>query len=281
MIGYIKLIVFLALSSTAAGARKTELEDLPNHIKNLRPSVVEIFVNGRRSGTGFVVGEQGLILTATHVVGDPAIGDQKQPIVKYKEKIEVAFSDGTRIAAMPITNPSELSVFHDMSLLRVHRPHAIALKLSTAVPPDGSLVMLMGFPLDLPQAVTYTGTIASQYPLKAGTYRDNDVFRNMIQVQAPIARGFSGGQLVDFKTNKVIGVIDIKIGGINDRLTEIGLGIRNAGGRGGVTISGIDTNEVLLNLIGVLDQFLSVGSGSAVSIEHISEFVKAQSAEKK
>ena len=137
----------------------------------------------------------------------------------------------------------------------------------------------MGFPLDLPNAVTYTGTVASQYDLAAGTYNGISIQKKMIQVQAPIAKGFSGSPLLDYQTGQVIGIIEIKIGSINNELEQIAQKIK-ATHAVGISLSGINTNETFLQLIGVLDAYLSAGSGAAVSVNHIYAFAQEKTAEK-
>jgi hypothetical protein len=92
----------------------------------------------------------------------------------------------------------------------------------------------------------------------------------MIQVQAPIAKGLSGSALVDYKTNEVIGIVEIKIGSINSALVDVADQVK-AGKKQGMVLKtvGVDTNDALLQVIGVLDAYLSAGSGSAVSVEHV------------
>jgi S1-C subfamily serine protease len=266
------------LMSQSGFAKKPKVNDLVRKIQVLRPSVVAIWVNGQRAGTGFVVGPNGQILTATHVV---AVTFPAYPI-RYVSRIEVVFSDGQRLSATPVENTAEDAPFFDMTLLKTERTNTVPLKLSKQpMLPAGSEVYLMGFPLDLPEAVTYTGTVASEYDLEAGILKNQHISKRMIQVEAPIAKGFSGSALLDYETGEVIGVIEIKIGGINEQLEPVGKQIAQAGGTGGVFLSGVDTNKALLNLIAVLDQYLSAGSGSAVSVQHISDFVQAQVTGKK
>ena len=139
----------------------------------------------------------------------------------------------------------------------------------------------MGFPLDLPEAVTYTGTIASQYRLEVAKLRGISQFRSMIQIQAPIAKGFSGSPVVDQTTGQVIGVVDIKIGSINNKLVEIVKQLQSGPGQNmRVNAGGVDVNEAMINLISVLDAYLSAGSGAAVSVSEIYTFAEKTIAEK-
>lgn len=219
-------------------------------------------------------------MTATHVIGSGYVTPQNTFAVNYASNIEVVFSDGTRLPAKPTDVPGDIAVPYDSAMLKVDRITPDHLKLSTAPREDGASVLLMGFPLDLPNAVTYTGTIASHYHLPAGRVGDKDLTKSMIQVEAPIAKGFSGSALLDYKTNEVIGIVEIKIGGINDNLQKIENQIEQNKPHGSMTMLGVDPNAALLQLIQVLDAYLSAGSGSAVSVEHIYAFAQEKSTEK-
>jgi S1-C subfamily serine protease len=281
------IVALLLIASTPLFAQKSsglrqDPGDLSSKIKQIRPSVVSIWVDGKRNGSGFVVSGFGDIMTATHVIGSPYVTPQGTFSVNYLSNIEVVFSDGTRLSAKPTDVPGDIAALDDSAMLKVDRVTPDHLKLSTTPREDGTPVLLMGFPLDLPNAVTYTGTIASHYQLPAGDMNGKAINKSMIQVQAPIAKGFSGSALVDYKTNEVIGIVEIKIGGINENLQKIALQIQQGQQSGArVTMMGVDPNASLLELIGVLDAYLSAGSGSAVSVEHIYAFAQEKSAGKK
>jgi S1-C subfamily serine protease len=280
-------LVFSLSSCFATGQNNPSIQkiagtDLPAKIRALRPSVVEILVGGKRSGSGFIISTKGHIMTATHVIGTPYLTAQHKLDVNYSPDIEVVFSDGSKVSAHPLTNIGELAALYDSAILKVDRITTNPLALSRKSPDDGQTVILMGFPLDLPNAVTYTGVVASHYPLQAAIHSNGQVVnKQMIQVEAPIAKGFSGSALVDYDTNEVVGIIEIKIGGINDNLQHVAQQIQEAQASGvQMTMMGIDPNASLLNVIGVLDAYLSAGSGSAVSVEHIYGAVQAELARK-
>lgn len=279
----------IVLSSLAYGQKQSKgiqtgqgFDDLPAKIKLLRPAIVAIYVNGQRNGSGFVISKSGHILTATHVIGAPYITAQNTIGINYLPNIEVVFNDGTKLPAQPVNLPESTVGLYDSAMLKVDRATPDFLTLSKRPREDGSKIYLMGFPLDLPNAVTYTGTIASQYQLPAGSRNGRTISKNMIQVQAPIAKGFSGSALVDYENNEVIGIVEIKIGGINDALQKVAQTIQTSQRTGSsVQILGVDSNGSLLQVIGVLDAYLSAGSGSAVSIEHIFDAAKGELARNK
>lgn len=252
-------------------------DDLEDKIASIRPSVVRI-VAGNSMGTGFLVSRNGLIVTALHVVGRPQVTPDQRIVAQYTKAIKVQFSDRSTAEAEPIEDPDPKAAAYDIALLKVARSGLKPLSIAKSIPREGSTVYMMGFPLpgDLPNVVTYTGTIASEYPLQVGSFRGTPLIRDMIQVQAPIAKGFSGGPLLDCATDGVIGVIDIKIGSINEQLARVAQQIQSARKSGSVLLMGINPNDTLLELINVLDRYLSAGSGAAVSIQHISGFIRDQ-----
>lgn len=277
--GFAKLVFILLPCAGMLGQPQKPLTDLPAKIKGLRPSVVAILVGGTRNGSGFIVSKSGYIMTATHVVGTAVPGEHTLT-VNYSPNIEVVLSDGSKYPAVPVPNPDPQSALFDSTLLKINHQTPSYLHLSVKPVEDGAEVYMMGFPLDLPNAVTYTGTIASQYPLQAGTLSGVPIYKKMIQVEAPIAKGFSGSALLNYKTGEVIGIVEIKIGGINDNLEQVARKIQAGQAYGSVTTMGVDTNASLLQLIGVLDAYLSAGSGSAVSVVHINAFVQEKMAGK-
>lgn len=252
-------------------------QDFTAKVTALRPSIVEVWVKGQRNGTGFVVSDRGHILTAIHVLGTVAVTNNKL-VVNYNDQIEVAFYDGVKLPAVVVENPREDAPFYDMALVKVERKGTIPLELTpNPTIPDGSDVYLTGFPLHLPKAVTYRGTVASTYSSQVGTFNGKPTYSNQIQIQAPIAKGFSGCPLLDNRTGKVIGVVVTKLGGITQGLRGVAQDIQTGQRSGGsVSIMGVDTNASILQLIAVLDVYLSAGSGFAVSVEYISTFVKEQ-----
>lgn len=272
-------LAFIWLTCLAFQARGTDSpwQTLPQKISNLRKSVVHIVADGTVTGTGFVISANGYIITATHVVQSrEPYNDRGRIQVDYTDSLDVEFFDGKHLPAKAIANTGQYTNAFDISLLKVSAAGLNALTLDDGPVADGSTVYFMGFPLssDLPNAVTYTGTVASQYTQSLFNVGRIAVEKKMIQVQAPIAKGFSGSPLLNYETGKVIGVIDIKIGGINDQL-EIAKARITENRKHILSITGgIDQGATFINLIDTLDRYLSAGSGSAVSIHHIYAFAQ-------
>jgi len=160
------------------------------------PSVVTIKVEGADAsgtGSGFVLRQDGYILTNNHVV--EAAG--------ASGKITVIFSDGKTSVAKIIGRDAS----YDLAVIRVDRNGLPVLPLgasSTVV--VGDPVIAVGAPLGLDSTVTSGIVSALNRPVTPGGAVDSTTsFINAIQTDAAINPGNSGGPLLDM-AGRVIGV---------------------------------------------------------------------------
>jgi putative serine protease PepD len=160
------------------------------------PSVVTIKVEGPAgagTGSGFVMRQDGYILTNNHVVD--AAG--------AKGKITVLFSDGRSSDATVIGHDES----YDLAVVRVDRRNlpVLVLGASQAVR-VGDPVIAVGAPLGLDSTVTSGIVSALNRPVTAGGAGASSAsFINAIQTDAAINPGNSGGPLLDM-AGRVIGV---------------------------------------------------------------------------
>jgi len=158
------------------------------------PSVVSLQVRGGdgvSTGSGFVLREDGYILTNNHVVAAGADGGE----------IVVLFADGHE-------SPAELvgrTVDYDLAVVKVEDTGLTPLALGDS---DGVVVgdpvVAVGAPLGLNGTVT-TGIISAlNRPVQAGEAAET-AFINAIQTDAAINPGNSGGPLVD-GSGQVVGI---------------------------------------------------------------------------
>ncbi|MFN8157348.1 MAG: trypsin-like peptidase domain-containing protein [Candidatus Nanopelagicales bacterium] len=158
------------------------------------PTVVQIEesgTSGSGTGSGFVLREDGYVLTNNHVVAGAADGGS----------ITVTFQDGRALPARIVGRDAS----YDLAVLKVD---ATGLKTATLGNSDGLVVgdsvIAIGSPLGLEGTVT-TGIISSlNRPVTAGGSGESS-YINAIQTDAAINPGNSGGPLVD-ADGKVIGV---------------------------------------------------------------------------
>lgn len=219
------------------------------------PSVVSIEVSDG-SGSGFIVSEDGYVLTNNHVIESAANGGQ----------IEVVFQDGSRTQAELVGRNAD----YDLAVLKVDKtgltPVAIGNSGSVKV---GDQAIAIGSPLGLEGTVT-SGIISSlNRPVTAGGGSGSETsFINAIQTDAPINPGNSGGPLVNSE-GQVIGVnsaIASLSSGSTEQAGSIGLGFAipiNTANRIAQEIIATGTSKT--PIIGAEIDFSYTGQGARVN----------------
>ncbi|WP_244258130.1 trypsin-like peptidase domain-containing protein [Streptomyces sp. Tu 2975] len=228
------------------------------------PSVVTLHVSGdaeQGTGTGFVLDEQGHILTNHHVV-DPAgtSGD-----------ISITFSGGETAKATLVGKDSG----YDLAVVKVTgvsglKPLPLGNSDNVRV---GDPVVAIGAPFDLQNTVTSGIISAKERPITAGGDKGDgsDIsYVDALQTDAPINPGNSGGPLVDGKAqvigiNSAIRAADTGAGTDGAQAGSIGLGFAipiNQGKR--VAEELINTGKATHPVIGVSLDMKFAGDGARV-----------------
>ncbi|WP_406273052.1 trypsin-like peptidase domain-containing protein [Streptomyces sp. NBC_00191] len=228
------------------------------------PSVVTLHVSGsgaQGTGTGFVLDQQGHILTNNHVV-DPA---------GSAGEISVTFSGGETAKATLVGKDSG----YDLAVVKVTgvshlKPLPLGNSDSVQV---GDPVVAIGAPFDLQNTVTSGIISAKERPITAGGEKGDgsDVsYVDALQTDAPINPGNSGGPLVDTKArvigiNSAIRAADTGSGPEGGQAGSIGLGFAipiNQGKR--VAEELINTGRATHPVIGVSLDMKYTGDGARV-----------------
>ncbi len=153
------------------------------------PSLVSIGVDNG-AGSGFFVSKDGHVITNLHVVAD-------------SESIVVLTNEGTRLDAELIASDAG----NDLALLKVD-PDGLDILLPTFASMDqlriGDPVGALGAPFGLPNTLT-VGVISGLERLRPSGNATFEPLRNMIQTDAALNPGNSGGMLVDAR-GRVIGI---------------------------------------------------------------------------
>ncbi|ORT61208.1 trypsin-like peptidase domain-containing protein [Streptomyces sp. CB03238] len=228
------------------------------------PGVVTLHVSGggeQGTGTGFVLDEQGHILTNHHVV-DPAgtSGD-----------ITVTFSGGETAVAELVGKDSG----YDLAVVQVKgvsnlKPLPLGNSDNVRV---GDPVVAIGAPFDLQNTVTSGIISAKERPITAGGEKGDgsDIsYVDALQTDAPINPGNSGGPLLDSKArvigiNSAIRAADSGSGPDGGQAGSIGLGFAipvNQGKR--VAEELINTGRANHPVIGVSLDMKYTGDGARV-----------------
>ncbi len=153
------------------------------------PSIVQIQVGSGATGgvgSGVIYDEEGLILTAAHVVEDFT-------------DVDVRFFDGAVFDGVVVGT----DVGNDVAVIRVERSNLRPASLAIGERPRvGQLAIALGSPWGLDATVTSGIVSAVDRPL---TDRTGESIVSMLQTDAAINPGNSGGPLVD-RDGRVIGI---------------------------------------------------------------------------
>jgi putative serine protease PepD len=205
-------------SPTSAVAKTASPLPVPDVYRQVVPSVVLITTSKGSLGSGVIVTETGTVVTAHHVVSGGG-------------SISILFSDGTKTTAKVATaNPA-----HDIAVL-------IPGKLPEVVVPAtlgggvavGSDVVAVGNPLGLRDS-TSTGIISG---LNRTTKTKAGSLSGLIQFDAAVNPGSSGGPLLDSQGVVVGIVVSIADPGDDDAFAGIGFAVPIGTALGGASGEG-------------------------------------------
>ncbi len=193
------LIAFLAIrvfgaapaaSAAAAAPRPTPTAPasltVPDIYQRVAPSVVVIRA-GHKLGTGVIVADNGTILTANHVITGGG-------------SITVTFADGTTASASVAGSDPKLDI---ATLTPAKLPQVVVPATLGGGAGVGAPVVAIGNPLGLTYSVS-SGVISG---LDRTADTDSGKFSGLIQFDASVNPGSSGGPLLD-EHGLVIGIVD-------------------------------------------------------------------------
>lgn len=182
------------LGIVAASLPSAEPGTIAEIAARVQPAVVQLNVTsnaGDGTGSGFVISDDGYIITNNHVAGPAAQGGS----------IEVSFSDGSTATGTLVG----ANAGYDIAVVKVEKAGLTTVPLgSSDALSVGDSVIAVGSPLGLTGTVTTGIVSALNRPVTAGGQGET-AFINAIQTDAAINPGNSGGPLLD-GTGAVIGV---------------------------------------------------------------------------
>ena len=172
-------------------------------VRAVGPSVASLLVGDEReregAGSGVVIGDR-VLVTNAHVVG-------------RAQHVTAAFSDGTRHQA-GVVGVDRLS---DLAVLRATDDTPPPVTLGDAAGLQvGQLVVAIGNPLGLAGSVTagVVSGLGRSLPARSGTH--TRMIEDVIQTDAALNPGNSGGALVD---------TSVRLVGVNTAVAGVGLGL--------------------------------------------------------
>ena len=170
-----------------ASAQAAAAGDIPGIVRRVEPSVVTI-AHDEGTGSGVVWSGDGVVVTNAHVVGDV-------------REVEVAFFDGKRAdGRVRATDPDT-----DLAVVDVERRDLQPATFQKTLPAVGELAVAMGSPLGFQNTIT-AGIISGLHREIPGS-ADQGIrsLVDLIQTDAAISPGNSGGALVNAR-GEVVGV---------------------------------------------------------------------------
>ena len=206
-----------AVASPSATPSPTPTVTVPDIYRRVGPSVAVVRTARGALGTGVIVAADGTVLTANHVIAD-------------RSPISLVFSDGTRSTATVASADPK----HDVATLApatLPQP-VVPATLGGAVQVGGEVVAI-GNPLGLTYSVS--SGVVSAVGRTATT--NGGRFPGLIQFDASVNPGSSGGPLLDAEGNVIGIVLSIADPGRDDAFAGIAfavpIGTALGGGPGG------------------------------------------------
>jgi serine protease DegQ len=170
-----------------ASAQAAAAGDIPGIVRKVEPSVVTISTD-QGTGSGVVWSKDGVVVTNAHVVGDA-------------RDVEVAFFDGQRAdGRVRATDPDT-----DLAVVDAERKDLDPATFQERLPAMGELAVAMGSPLGFQNTVT-AGIISGLHREIPGSAQQGiRSLVDLIQTDAAISPGNSGGALVNGR-GQVVGI---------------------------------------------------------------------------
>jgi serine protease DegQ len=167
-----------AQTANSSGQPADPFHRIPDVVRKMQTSVVTI-VTGKGLGSGVVWSKDGVIVTNDHVVTG-------------SKTVEVAFADGRRVSGtVGATDP-----ITDLAVVRANRTGLPPATFQRQLPAVGDLAIAMGSPLGFENTVT-AGIISGLHRQIPGSAQQTQSLVDLIQTDAPISPGNSGGALVN------------------------------------------------------------------------------------
>ncbi|WP_081913439.1 S1C family serine protease [Glycomyces sp. NRRL B-16210] len=183
------------LVSGAQPQNERAVESVAGVVEQIMPSVVTVLTPNGGNGSGFIVSDDGYIMTNHHVV----VGGGSVPA----ESLQVLFSDGDVTTAEVIGSDAD----SDVAVLRIEGDDHPAMVLADSdMVAVGDPVLAVGAPLGLSSTVTEGIVSAIDRPvLTENNQGEVESVMAAIQTDAAINPGNSGGPLTDI-AGQVIGI---------------------------------------------------------------------------
>ena len=205
-------------------------------------------MTSKATGSGVIISDDGYIITNNHVIDTSSSSSNYYTVSEANKVLVYLYNEDDPIEAKIIGSDSVT----DLAILKIEKENLTAAELGDSDSLQvGEFVMAVGNPLDMRNTVT-TGIVSA---VNREIEDDSDTMFSLIQTDAAINAGNSGGALVNAE-GKLIGINTLKMSGtgvegmgfaipinstfeISEQLIETGKVKRPY-----IGISGADVNEV-------------------------------------
>lgn len=236
---------------------------LTDKIRNIKPSVIKVISIINRNpdgsvkayaGSGFIVDETGHILTNDHVIKNP---NPRDNIIQFYDGVRIPvnsiISRNTKLdyAILKIDSPPiyqflELGEYHDVN--------------------EGDDIFFCGYPFGGDNHTSHKGMVSSKFS-------ENGI--DIIQLDASINVGNSGGPLICIRNDLVVGIITSKLGGVGEQLENLSDFLKRVKSPYSVNWTlpngqriRVDPLKTTAELIDLLNRYSNVGIGHAFSVNY-------------
>lgn len=172
--------------SAPSAAGVTTDKAIVDVVSAVEPSVVTINT-GDGLGSGVIYRADGVIVTNAHAVGSAT-------------QVEASFADGTHVQGR-VTGSDDLT---DLAVVKVARNSLPAVTVRRDLPRQGETALALGSPLGFENTVTKGIISGVSRQIPASTTGGRPLV-DLIQTDAPISPGNSGGALLDVQ-GRLVGV---------------------------------------------------------------------------
>jgi len=226
-------------------------------IAKLRESVCKVicYVHGEQVGvgTGFFVADDGILLTCNHVISYFELDEHGNIVPRYFPEISVQTPRGVFPAKIIHDKSSTHPLFEDYAVLKTDIKVAAPFHLGDydAVEP-GDDILILGFPFGFKNVCATSGMVSAKH--RSPCPFNNLINLDMLRIDGSVNKGNSGGPLIDIKTSSVVGIVSLRIGSIEKEIEQ--LKFRDSFPR------------ELLEILELINKYLNVGIGEAISISY-------------
>jgi serine protease DegQ len=165
-------------SAGSSAAAPAPPPNIPAMVQQAEPSVVTVLA-GSGQGSGIVYRADGVVVTNAHVVGDA-------------RQVSIGFADGQQVPGT-VRAADRVS---DVAVVEAARRELPAARFQQELPQVGEVAVAIGSPLGFEATVT-SGIISGLHRQIPGSATNGAPLVDLVQTDAPISPGNSGGALLD------------------------------------------------------------------------------------